>query len=91
MVAWVERLRGAGGPSSSSDAGDLVSYLVARFVAVLIVVMVVESVVVWVESALLMPALQGALDGSKPVAMGETTSVLSLLRGWLVAPWWCCS
>lgn len=84
MVAWVERLRGAGGPSSSSDAGDLVSYLVARFVAVLIVVMVVESVVVWVESALLMPALQGALDGSKPVAMGETTSVLSLLRRMLM-------
>ncbi len=83
MTAWAGRRHGAGG-SPSTDTGDLVSYLVVRFVVVLVCVMVVESVVVWVESALLMPALQGALDDSQLVAMDETTSVLSLLRRMLM-------
>ena len=69
--------------SSEKGTNDLIAYLVARFIVVLLVVMCAEAMVILLES-LAMPALVGAIMGSQPIPIQQTepqttTSLFSLL------------
>ena len=69
--------------STKRGTSDLISYLVVRFILMMLAVMAVEAFVVWVESLALsaLPGLLGlAWDG---VPFGGTTSLFSLLTGLL--------
>ncbi len=71
--------------STKEGTNDLITYLVVRFILVLVVVMLAESFVVWVES-LALPALQGAL-GAGDGAASPTTSLLALVGGIVELIW----
>ena len=71
--------------STREGTNDLITYLVVRFILVLVVVMLAESFVVWVES-LALPALQGAL-GAGDGAASPTTSLLALVGGIIELIW----
>ena len=71
--------------STREGTNDLITYLVVRFILVLVVVMLAESFVVWVES-LALPALQGAL-GAGDDAASPTTSLLALVGGIIELIW----
>ena len=71
--------------STKEGTNDLITYLVVRFILVLVVVMLAESFVVWVES-LALPALQGAL-GAGDGAASPTTSLLALVGGIIELIW----
>ena len=71
--------------STREGTNDLITYLVVRFILVLVVVMLAESFVVWVES-LALPALQGAL-GASDGAASPTTSLLALVAGIVELIW----
>lgn len=71
--------------STKEGTNDLITYLVVRFILVLVVVMLAESFVVWVES-LALPALQGAL-GAGDDAASPTTSLLALVGGIIELIW----
>ena len=66
--------------STNEGTSALVSYLVRRFMAVLIPVMLLESIVVWVESVLLLPMLRDALGETTAFDARGTTSLVSLMR-----------
>ncbi|MBQ1840031.1 MAG: hypothetical protein II128_01695, partial [Atopobiaceae bacterium] len=49
--------------STTEGTNELISYLVVRFVLVMLAVMLAESLVVWFEGRCLLPLLRGMASG----------------------------
>ena len=73
--------------STPEGTNELISYLVVRFVLVMMVVMASEGLVVWFESRCLVPLLQGMTTGINIAVPLDTSGFMALLRwvGLLVA------
>ena len=73
--------------STPEGTNELISYLVVRFVLVMMVVMASEGLVVWFESRCLVPLLQGMTTGINISVPLDTSGFMALLRwvGLLVA------
>lgn len=65
-----------------SSANDLTFFLVSRFVAVILFVVVVEYAVVWLETSVMLPWLQGFLSFSS-IVHGYEMSLADLQR-WVI-------
>ena len=89
MALWKDREEGGVEADLSTPEGTsgLISYLLVRFIVVLLAVMAVESLVVWVESVAFLPALRYVLSSTQDVPSQATTSVISLLR-WVILLLW---
>ena len=73
--------------STAEGTNELISYLVLRFVLVMVAVMVCEGLVVWFEGRCLVPLLQGLAAGINTTVPQDTNGLVALLRwvGLLVA------
>lgn len=67
--------------STSEGSNGLISYLVVRFVLVMVAVMLVETLVVWFEGRCLVPLLRGMTSGLGSSMPKDAGSVRALL-------WW---
>ena len=63
--------------STEAGTNELISYLVVRFIVVLLAVLFVEQLMVWAES-LVLPPLRAALEGSDVPVRWADVSVFSL-------------
>ena len=68
--------------STKEGTSELISYLVARFILVLLAVMVVESFVLWVEG-LSLPVLAAAINAASANETATSPSLLAVLGGTL--------
>ena len=66
--------------STAEGTSELISYLVVRFVLVMLTVMLVESLVVWFEGRRLLPMLRGMAVGLSNAVPQDATSLSALLR-----------
>ena len=66
--------------STTEGTNELITYLVVRFVAVMVAVMMVESFVIWFESHRLVPLLRGMASGLSGALPTDATSLGVLLR-----------
>ena len=66
--------------STSEGTNELISYLVVRFVLVMLAVMLVESLVVWFEGHSLLPLLRGMAKGLNASLPQDASSLGALLR-----------
>lgn len=73
--------------STHEGVNELISYLVVRFVLVMIVVMASEGLVVWFEGRCMVPILRGMAAGIDTTVPQDTSGIMALLRwvGQLVA------
>ena len=66
--------------STSEGTNELISYLVVRFVLVMMAVMASEGLVVWFESRCLVPLLEGMAAGVSIAVPQDTNGLMALLR-----------
>ena len=73
--------------STAEGTNELITYLVVRFVLVMVAVMASEGLVVWFESRRLVPLLEGMAAGVSIAVPQDTNGLVALLRwvGLLVA------
>lgn len=67
--------------STTEGTNELISYLVVRFVLVMLAVMLAESLVVWFEGRCLLPLLRGMASGIN-VSIPQNASSLGALLRW---------
>jgi signal transduction histidine kinase len=67
--------------STTEGTNELISYLVVRFVLVMLAVMLTESLVVWFEGRCLLPLLRGMASGIN-VSIPQNASSLGALLRW---------